>query len=73
MKTTFIILALMCTDFEQDIHCYKAVIQRPEHEKRNMSKVDLMCDTFVVMTNVQYEVGDKVTQTINTQNNETNK
>ena len=59
----------MCTDYEQNMHCYKAVVQRPEHEKRSMSKVALMCDTFTVVTNVPYEVGDKINQNIN----ETNK
>lgn len=58
----------MCTDYEQNMRCYKAVVQRPEHEKRNMSKIDLMCDTFTVVTNVSYEVGDKISP-----NNETNK
>jgi hypothetical protein len=68
MKTTFIILALMCTDYEQDMHCYKAVVQRPKHEQRSMCKEDLMCDTVTVYTNTPYEVGDKISL-----NNETNK
>lgn len=63
----------MCSDYEQDMYCYKAVVQRPEHEKRSMSKADLMCDTFTVVTSMTYKIGDKINQNINTQNNETNK
>lgn len=68
MKTTFIILALMCTDYEQNMYCYKAVVQRPEHEQRSMTRADLMCDTFTIVTNAPHKVGDKINV-----NNETNK
>ena len=57
MKTIIIIIAILCTDHEQSLHCYKGVIERSETECK---KSDRQCDTFVIYTPLVLKVGAKL-------------
>lgn len=60
MKTTLIILSLICTDFEQNIFCYKTVVKRTSKELRRMSDKERMCDTFTLYSNHALVIGQQV-------------
>lgn len=60
MKTVIIIVAILCTDHEQGLHCYKGVVEHSENECKKMDKIDRQCDTFTVYTPYALKVGDRL-------------
>ena len=60
MKTTLIILALICTDYDQNYHCYKTVVERDVKELKTMSTKEKMCDTFTLYSSQVYKPGQRL-------------
>lgn len=61
MKTTLIVIALICTDYTQNYHCYKTVVERDVKELKTMSTKDRMCDTFTLYSSQTFTPGQRIT------------
>ena len=60
MKTVLIVVSLVCTDYIQEIYCYKVVTQHTQQEVKKMKPIERACDTFTLFTSTPYKPGDKV-------------
>jgi hypothetical protein len=61
MKTTvLIIVALVCTDYDQNYFCYKTVVERSPEELKTMSTKEKMCDTFTLYSSQVYKPGQRL-------------
>jgi hypothetical protein len=63
MKTILIVVGLVCTDYMQEIYCYKAVVKRTEKEVRRMKPLERACDTFTIFTSRPLVPGSEVAST----------